>query len=138
MKKRNRLLLLAGAAIVVLVAAALLLRPRADRINYANFLRIDEHMRRDEVEAILGSPNFSAANLQKMGSADFYRRMELDWESFPFPIPPPPPRPGAEQHWISREVAISIRFTNGRVVRKVCLQRGGPLRRLMNDWMPSR
>jgi hypothetical protein len=66
--------------IVLLAGSAFMLPPRADRINYANFLRIDEQMTRDQVEAILGPPNFSASALQTMGYADFHRRIESNWE----------------------------------------------------------
>ena len=135
MVTRKRLLFLAGAAIALLAALALLLRPRADRINYANFLLIDERMPRDQVEAILGPPDLSESELRKMGFADFYKNTNVNWETGPFM--PGRAQPAEEQCWISKEAVISVKFTNERAVHKVCLHRGGAIRRLLNDWFIS-
>jgi hypothetical protein len=134
MRRRKLLVALAGLAVVV-AAGTLMLWPRADRINYANFNRVEQEMSRDDVEALLGLPNFSESELGKMGFADFSKRIDLDWQTGPF-------IPGGgwttkEEFWISNEVVISVTFRNGRAVRKIYLQRGGPIRRLLNDWAQS-
>ena len=67
---RRRRLLVALAGLAVVAATAVLLWPR-DPITWKNFNRICKGMTRAEVEAILGPPNLTGAELEKLDVDDF-------------------------------------------------------------------
>jgi hypothetical protein len=137
MRRRRLLATIAGLAFLLALGAIVLWpsRSRTERISRANFDSIGRDMSPEQVAEILGPPNFSERELNKVAYSELSARIDLNWRLAETramdSLFPGLDYPGEYQHWNSKEGIISVKFSDGKAARKVWLQRSGAVRQMM-------
>jgi hypothetical protein len=127
---RRRKLLVALVGLAVVAATVILLWLPRDPITLKNFDRILKGMTRAEVKAILGPPNITGAELNKLDVDDFEPAPAIDaWGD-----PRLPYDPETDRFWLGNAGAILVTFENDRAEWKAWRPRAGPLTRLRGWW----
>jgi hypothetical protein len=134
MRRRKLRWVVATGLLALVAVGALVLLHRPDRVTEKNFKRITDGMSRAEVEAILGPPNVSEAEVDRLATLDGFSgevsiiglsggQLRFDGRK-------------AEENlfWAGGAGLVCVGFADGHVVDGGMLPRAGIVERIERRW----